>query len=520
LSLTQEQIEFVERDFDDIMLLKALAGCGKTTSLIAFATKRKNEGRILYLAYNKSMANEAVAKFKKLNHVDVRTMHSLAYKECGKQFRERLGTLRANDMLPFLDNQEQEAYFKANAIITLLKKFCASAQTMNEFVLSAGRDYRFLREFEGVAHIAITMLPKIWHYAQVDKRLPFEHDFYLKLYQLNQPSLDQYEYVLIDEAQDITPCMTDIVLSQKHKKVFVGDAYQQIYGWRGASSALRKLEGRDNVAISWLTESWRCSQEIADTANVFLRALGCPKSLKGRDGKRVDNSLAFICRRTATAFLFCLEAIEANPSIKLSFVGGMKNYNVSLMLDVNKLMCWDPDSGRNKPEIYDKLISSFKNWTSFKQYIDEADEGDLRSIIRSISVIKHRLHSGTNAFPPKKTPDGIRPPSLYEFFQGVENRIDDKCANVVISTAHRSKGLEWDEAVIADDFFNMSETIEQCAAQKEGGERIEVDSEELNLLYVATTRARVSVRHLAPLPSAEEVYDFRSLINQGRIVLK
>jgi hypothetical protein len=31
------------------------------------------------------------------------------------------------------------------------------------------------------------------------------HDGYLKLYQLSRPQLDQYDIILIDEAQDLTP---------------------------------------------------------------------------------------------------------------------------------------------------------------------------------------------------------------------------------------------------------------------------------------------------------------------------
>jgi superfamily I DNA/RNA helicase len=519
-SLTQEQIEFAEKKFDDIILLKALAGCGKTTSLIAFANKRKGEGDILYLAYNKSMANEAIEKFRALKHVKVCTIHSLAYQHSGKPYRERLGALRAKDLTPLLSGAEQEIYFKASAIIALLKKFCASDQTITDFCVSARRDHRFIKEFEGVAFPAINALADVWERVLNDASLPFEHDFYLKLYQLSGPNLDNYAYTLIDEAQDITPCMTDIVLSQKRKKAFVGDSYQQIYGWRGASSALKKLEGRKNVVVSWLTESWRCSQSVADKANVFLRALGCPKSLKGRGGNVVDNSLAFICRRTATAFLFCLEAIESNPSIRLSFVGGVKNYNVSLMLDINKLMCWDAESDRPRPAIFDKLVDSFSDWGSFKRYIDEAGESDLKSIVNSAYAIKNRLQNGCKAFPPKLTTDGqYRPPSLYEFFQGVENRIDDKRANVVISTAHRSKGLEWDEVLVADDYFDLHQTVE-IAANKRLTKPEEVETEELNLLYVATTRARVKVEHLGAMPNDDEILMFRELIREGRIILR
>ncbi|MDP3380143.1 MAG: UvrD-helicase domain-containing protein [bacterium] len=49
---------------------------------------------------------------------------------------------------------------------------------------------------------------------------------------MNNPDLNIYDYILVDEAQDVNLCMLDIVLKQKTKKVFIGDSFQQIYQWR------------------------------------------------------------------------------------------------------------------------------------------------------------------------------------------------------------------------------------------------------------------------------------------------
>ena len=38
-----------------------------------------------------------------------------------------------------------------------------------------------------------------------DKNVNMSHDGYLKFYQLSRPSLRQYDCILIDEAQDLTP---------------------------------------------------------------------------------------------------------------------------------------------------------------------------------------------------------------------------------------------------------------------------------------------------------------------------
>ncbi|GKW03098.1 hypothetical protein PEC301877_19130 [Pectobacterium carotovorum subsp. carotovorum] len=57
---------------------------------------------------------------------------------------------------------------------------------------------------------------------------------------------------------------------------------------------------------------------------------------------------------------------------------------------------------------------------------------------------------------------------------------NEKEADVVVSTAHRSKGLEWDTVILNDDFSDITDPLLSEAAR----------TDETNLLYVATTRAR------------------------------
>jgi superfamily I DNA/RNA helicase len=89
----------------------------------------------------------------------------------------------------------------------------------------------------------------------------------------------------------------------------------------------------------------------------------------------------------------------------------------------------------------------------------------------------------------------------------IDGSTPESKAQVVISTAHKSKGREWDRVTLAGDF----------TAPKEGGE---CSPGELKLLYLACTRARryldVShvphathppppARHTPPAPDGETV---------------
>src|SRR5690348_18225227 len=62
--------------------INAVAGSGKTTTVIEYAKTRPAGSRILYLAFNKSVKLEAAKKFAEagLDNVKVETAHSLAYK--------------------------------------------------------------------------------------------------------------------------------------------------------------------------------------------------------------------------------------------------------------------------------------------------------------------------------------------------------------------------------------------------------------------------------------------------------
>lgn len=62
--------------------LKALSvsGTGKTTTLVKYAEQRPHL-RFLYIAFNKSVANEAQRRFPR--NVDCKTVHSLAYSSVG-----------------------------------------------------------------------------------------------------------------------------------------------------------------------------------------------------------------------------------------------------------------------------------------------------------------------------------------------------------------------------------------------------------------------------------------------------
>ena len=87
---------------------------------------------------------------------------------------------------------------------------------------------------------------------------------------------------------------------------------------------------------------------------------------------------------------------------------------------------------------------------------------------------------------------GNRLPGLISELKG-NHTASKEDADIIFSTVHRCKGMEYDEVTLLKDFIT-EEKLKKLIAQK-GGEKISPAdtqrlSEEINILYVAATRAK------------------------------
>jgi len=312
------------------------------------------------------------------------------------------------------------------------------------------------RENKASVSYFLEKLPKVWEQLQTDETLTYEHDFYLKRYQLSEPKL-YFDFILVDEAQDINGCVIDIVMRQRSKKVFIGDTFQSIYKFRGATDSLERLAKLNGAVTLYLTQSFRCPKVVAGVANQYLFLLDAPKPFKGTliQKDNVPTKTAVIARTNAKIFDYAVENIDK----KLHFVGGIDSYNFQDLIDIQSLQWGKNDYIRNG------FIKKFYDIDELIDYADEANEIDLKVKITTVrKYMKYKIR------------DLVK--ELRE--NSVKNQKD---ANLILTTGHKSKGLEWDQVEILDDFVNLREEIEA------DGECI-VNKEELNLLYVAITRSK------------------------------
>src|SRR5258708_40252286 len=79
MQLTEEQQAVIDTNCN--LVINAVAGSGKNTTLIEYAKNRPASSKILYLAFNKTVKTEAIQKFTiaGISNVKVETAHSLAF---------------------------------------------------------------------------------------------------------------------------------------------------------------------------------------------------------------------------------------------------------------------------------------------------------------------------------------------------------------------------------------------------------------------------------------------------------
>ena len=487
---TIEQLQAVDLSLNDnkeSCKISAFAGTGKTSTLKLIADSRNDKG--LYLAFNKAIANEAKNKFNNTN-VTAKTFHSMAYTNSPRWLTQKLNNDRVfpsylvkkfginenggyirydntkENELKYGNNQiKYTANQLATAIINSVNLFCRS----NDNEIKHKHTYYSLpKEWHRddrsqMAYLILPMAKLFWDDITNERgKFKLEHDHYLKYWSLQNPIINS-NYILFDEAQDADPIMLDILSKQDHSQIiYVGDRHQQIYGFRGAINAMASL---DIPEIS-LTESFRFGNEIANIANnILLTQLYESKKLIGQNS--INSSITNINKEKADAFISRTNAKAFETFIELS--DDKIKRNPKLEFDTKKLINDITDanllkSGKQNMIKYTSSFYGFQSWNSALEYAKEINNNDISAVVSLIEKYgADQLKSGLEK-------------------NQLNTQSETKKHDCVIMTAHKSKGLEFDNVILNDDFFYNI---------KDG--ELSISHDEARLLYVACTRAKLNL---------------------------
>ncbi|MCC9289424.1 3'-5' exonuclease [Pseudomonas aeruginosa] len=444
-----------------IVKLVAFARTGKSTTLVGYA-KARRQCRLLHLCYNKSV--EIAAKQKFPPNVTCKTAHGLAYASIASKYRLKLTSiLRLTDNARIIGSQNWEF---VRSVHETLNNYLASAD--DDIVLcdcpvnklKTERMKRAARSIvDGARQLRLQMCDILNEAANIT------HDAYLKLRALSKPYLrHRYDIALGDDAQDINPVIAGVHAQQPAYGMAVvvcGEGHQMLFRFRGAVDALN-ASWLDNAEVHYLTESFRYGSADAHVANMVLAFKRESRELAGLAGEtRVTKALpaelehrTVLCRTMVGVIETALAKVETGA--KIYWVGGIEGYNLQDLVDLQALSKGWRDRVKGK-----NLLQEYRDYDLYKQIADESQEPEMN---RSNKIIEQ--YSAV----------------LPEMFAKLRRNAvtDELVATITHSTAHRSKGLQWDAEQLAEDF-----TIDPFNPEIEKDPWID----EMNLLYVACTGA-------------------------------
>ena len=466
MKLTKEQEEILSSvKIHKNIKINAFAGTGKTSTLKLISNSFSNK-RILYLAFNSAIKNEASQIFP--SNTFVKTTHGLAYSAIKKYTKidlSKLTNYRAIDISKKFD-------ITYNQALITLKIFDAFCNSNNDEIKKDDLEYKTAKQ--------------MFNYMLINKMDP-THNFYLKYYQLllknNQIQQYSYDIIMLDEAQDTNDVTLDIFDNLKsNTKICVGDNHQQIYSFRGSKNALDKI---NFDKILYLSCSFRFNNQIASYANILLSNFKNEKvkiSVSKDINKPIDTH-GFISRTNATLIAqIALRIKEKKPFVTIREPNEIFNLSIEVYYLLNN----------NKSKIIrNKFLKDFKDEDELMQYAQEVDDYELKSSIKLIKEYQHEI------FLFKDISD-----KFYKAWLNKANILFHKRINEILflTTAHTSKGLEWDSVVIADDFSDFADLILDSGYDNFKDFKKNINNisnqeiiDEFNLFYVAITRAKKTI---------------------------
>ncbi len=301
VNYTDEQLSVIQHTLDKHALVSAVAGSGKTQTLIGrieyLLLNAVHAEQILVLMFNKS----AVLSFKRrlkealgesrANQIQVKTFHALGYQLT--QYLQRQGLLSVNNFVG--EGETLKAVVKEALAQTY--RFLAIKEAITSEVENKYESYLALLKAELGALSSHHLLSQLDN--ETKKRVEIFFQFYERLrksqglqsfddliYDALKVFLDapkkipvkgKYQHIIVDECQDINLMQQRFlkIIAEKGAKVMaVGDVDQTIYEWRGSKTHYMLKEFARDFSTPehyQLTYSFRYGHLVSLMANAVIQ---------------------------------------------------------------------------------------------------------------------------------------------------------------------------------------------------------------------------------------------------------
>lgn len=457
------------------LIVQAVAGSGKTTTIVKAAAFIPEEDAAVFLAFNRSIADELASRLPR--NIEAKTLNGIGYRICGKTFgRTNVDANKTRQIARELGcpfdyvKTVSELVAKAKAfgmvppgIDGVTGLYFSSDSGWTELA------QRFQIDLGETPDLIMPWLDRVLSAGiRNTATLDYDDQMYLPV-AYNLPAF-KYDWVIVDEAQDLSPVQHALlrrILKTSGRLIAVGDARQAIYGFRGADSdSLFNLQKAFKADQLPLTVTYRCAAAIVREAQAYLPELEArpdapegavlrPESFPVRDFVKGD---MVVCRNTAPVIKLAYKMI--NQQVPVNVQG--RDIGVGLVALVQKLI------GKGRTDIPVDFEHMLSDWMDreVEKALEKEDEAKADMIQDKGDSILAIFQLGT-------------PKTIAEFAQEVDT-IFAPGNGATLSTVHRSKGLEADRVFILEPSLMPSKYAKTAEARKQ----------EDNLVYVAITRAK------------------------------
>lgn len=466
--------DWIERGHGDAVV-EAMAGSGKTTTIVDGAN-RITSGKPLFVAFNVSIVKELKARLG--DGVDCKTINSLGHgalmKQLGKNLRLDVhkysdlikdATVRLPDATAseVRDNLGQLVSFAQTALLKM-----PSNDDLNALIERYTIELNHGQSLEWYFDKCREVLDKGGDMALQTRTIAFNDQIWLpNLWSLNPW---QYQFIFVDEAQDLSTGKLELVMRARAKggrMLFVGDSRQSIYGFAGADpSAWQNIIARTNATILPLSICYRCPTSHLDLARQIVPQIEArPDAPQGiiehiavdQLADTVQTNDLILCRTTAPLVRECLRLIKNRIPARV------------MGRDIGK-----------------QMVTLAKSVQKARFPLDKFDVGIEKVTADKIAEIAKRKNADqlTSNLLDRKDGliacyEGIKPTSYERFYKSIVDLFADSESVVTMATVHRVKGLQRKRVLILNP--ELLAKFGKQDWQKE---------QEANLKYVALTRSQ------------------------------
>lgn len=408
---------------------------GKTHTLKELCNRTKEGTSCLFMAFNKSIAEELKTKLP--TTVECNTFHSMGLRTLMKNFRFRM-QLEENkcfslcmELFDFRKKEYKEKMRYYFALQELWEKIRLSLCEINERNVSA-LCIEYDLDYENSMINDLNKINERWRKdcAKIQDNKSFKMDFpdmlWIPYNFVDEMNFPKYQVVMVDEGQDLFTLQKEILqryIKPRGRFIAVGDSKQLIYNFMGSDlDVFNSIKRMSNTICLPLSVTYRCVKKIVEKANEVFPGTECvPTAIEGviRSGDifEAESGDFILCRNNYPLVATFIMLLEKGK--KASIMGR----------DFGESLCRLLDGQERLDDLYlllDDKVSKLKGkGLSEIAITNNASYVALKEKVSIIEILYKRF-----------------PGSFLALKQKIKNIFSDDKTGIILSTIHKSKGLE------------------------------------------------------------------------------